>query len=488
MNSPVRRLSLVVSLLFALLLGSLTWVQFVDAKTLQDKPGNRRTLLATFSRDRGAVLVGSTPVARSVPSSDIYQYQRTYPQSRLYSHITGYYSFLYGAGGGVEGSEDALLSGSSDALFYRRVVDLVSGKRPAGASVELTINPAAQRAAESALGSQRGAVVALNPHTGAILAMVSHPSYDPGVLANHNLNASAAAWKALNADPTRPLDNRAIAGRLYPPGSVFKLVTAAAALDSGKFTESSSIPGPASLDLPQTSVNLHNDFSGSCGGGGKVTLTRALQISCNTAFGWLGLDLGAKALQDQAAKFGFGQALRVPMPVTPSVVPSQLDPPQTAQSAIGQFDVRVTPLQVAMIAAAVANGGQLMQPYLVKAVRAPDLSVISQTNPTSLGQAMSGEAAAQLARMMQAVVSDGTGTEAQINGVPVAGKTGTAQQGPGKPPHAWFTAFAPAGGSSDPKVAVAVVVEDGGKAGNEAYGGKIAAPIAKQVIEAVLGG
>jgi peptidoglycan glycosyltransferase len=484
MNSPVRRLSLVVSLLFALLLGSLTWVQFVNAKTLQDKPGNRRTLLATFSRDRGAILVGSTPVARSVPSKDDYLFQRTYPQGDLYSHITGYYSFLYGAGGGIEGSQDSLLSGSSDALFYRRMVDLVSGKRPAGASVELTINPAAQRAADQALGNQRGAVVALDPRTGAILAMVSHPTYDPAALATHNLQDSTAAWKSLNANTSRPLDNRAIAGRLYPPGSVFKLVTAAAALDSGKFTESSLIPGPASLDLPQTSVNLNNDFAGSCGGGDKVTLTRALQISCNTAFGWLGLNLGGQALREQAAKFGFGQALRVPMPVTPSVVPAQLDPPQTAQSAIGQYDVRVTPLQVAMVAAAIGNGGQVMQPHLVKAVRAPDLSVISQPGPISLGQAMTGDAAAQLTRMMQAVVNAGTGTEAQISGISVAGKTGTAQQGPGKPPHAWFTAFAPA---ANPRIAVAVVVEDGGKAGNEAYGGKIAAPIAKQVIEAVLG-
>jgi penicillin-binding protein A len=484
MNAPVRRLSLVVSLLFALLLASLTWVQFVNARTLQDKPGNRRTLLATFSRDRGAILVGSTPIARSVPSHDDYVYQRTYPQAKLYSHITGYYSFLYGAGGGIEGSEDSYLSGRSDALFYRRVVDLVSGKRPAGASVELTINPAAQRAADQALGNQRGAVVALDPRTGAILAMVSHPAYDPGLLATHDLSSSTAAWKSLNDNENRPLDNRAIAGRLYPPGSVFKLVTAAAALDSGRFNENSSIPGPAALDLPQTSVDLHNDFPSACGPGGKISLTDALKISCNTAFGWLGLQLGADALRAQAAKFGFGQALGVPMPVTPSVVPAQLDPPQTAQSAIGQYDVRVTPLQVAMVAAAVANRGQVMQPYLVQSVRAPDLSIVSQAQPKTLGQAMTGEAAAELTRMMQAVVTSGTGTAAQISGLSVAGKTGTAQQGPGKPPHAWFTAFAPA---DNPKVAVAVVVEDGGKAGNEAYGGKVAAPIAKQVIQAVLG-
>jgi peptidoglycan glycosyltransferase len=484
MNSPVRRLSLVVALLFALLLGSLTWVQFVDAKTLQDKPGNRRTLIATFSRDRGAILVGSTPIARSVPSHDQYVYQRVYPQAKLYADVTGYYSFLYGARGGVEGSEDSLLSGSSDALFYRRMVDLLSGKTPAGASVQLTINPAAQRAADDALGSQRGAVVALDPKTGAILAMVSHPSYDPSDLATHNLKDSAAAWKSLNANANRPLDNRAIAGRLYPPGSVFKLVVAAAALSSGRYNENSLIPGPAVLDLPQTTVNMHNDFDAACGPGGRTTLTHALQISCNTAFASLGMTLGAKALQGEAAKFGFGQSLSVPMPVTPSVVPAQLNAPQTAQSAIGQYDVRVTPLQVAMVAAAIANGGEVMKPNLIKEVRAPDLSVIDQPSPVSLGSAMSGDAAAQLTRMMQAVVSAGTGTQAQIPGVSVAGKTGTAQQAPGKPPHAWFTAFAPA---DNPKVAVAVVVEDGGKAGDEAYGGRIAAPIAKQVIQAVLG-
>ena len=229
-------------------------MQFVDAKTLQDKPGNRRTLLATFSRDRGAD-PGRLDADRPLGAEQRRVQVTSAPTRRaaLYSHVTGYYSFLYGAGGGIEGSEDSLLSGSSDALFYRRVVDLVTGKPPAGASVELTINPAAQRAADEALGNQRGAVVALDPQTGAILAMVSHPTYDPTTLATHNLKDSAAAWKSLNANANRPLDNRAIAGRLYPPGSVFKLVTAAAAaLSTGKYTESSQIPGPAVLDLPQT--------------------------------------------------------------------------------------------------------------------------------------------------------------------------------------------------------------------------------------------
>jgi penicillin-binding protein A len=482
-NAPIRRLSFIVALLFCALLFSTTWIQFVSAKELDSRPGNRRTLLESYSRERGAILVGGSPVATSVPSKDELKYVRTYPSGKLYSQVTGYYSFTYGAGGGLEGAEDALLSGQSDKLFYRRVVDMVTGKVPSGASLELTINPKAQQAADKALGKQRGAVVALDPRTGAILAMVSHPQYDPTTLSSHNLDAVAKAWKQLTTDPDNPMVNRAIAGNLYPPGSTFKLVTAAAALSSGKFTEESQIPGPATLDLPLTTTNLPNDDHQPCGPGNKTSLTHALEISCNTAFGWLGLELGADKLREQAAKFGFGDALRVPMQVTPSRFPAKLDAPSTAQSAIGQRDVRVTPLQMAMVSAAIANKGTVMRPYLIKDTRNSDLDVIDTTEPGELSQAISPDVAAALTRMMVTVVKSGTGTAAQIPGVTVAGKTGTAQTKPGEPPHAWFTAFAPA---DNPAVAVAVVVEDGGIAGNEAFGGKVAAPIARQVIEAVL--
>ena len=483
MNAPIRRLSLLVALLFTTLLISTTWIQFVSAKELDNRAGNRRTLLESYSRERGAILVGGSPVATSVPSKDALKFVRTYPSARLYSQVTGYYSFIYGAGGGLEGAEDALLSGQSDKLFYRRVVDLVTGKVPSGASIELTINAKAQQAADKALGRQRGAVVALDPRTGAILAMVSHPQYDPGKLSSHNLGAVERAWKSLDADPGRPSVNRAIAGDLYPPGSTFKLVTAAAALSSGKFTEESQIPGPAALDLPQTTATLPTDDHLPCGPGNKTSLTHALEISCNSAFGWLGLQLGADQLRAQAAKFGFGDALRVPMQVTPSRIPAQLDGPSTAQSAIGQRDVRVTPLQMAMVSAAIANKGTVMRPYLVLDTRRSDLDIIDKTEPGELSQAVSPDVAAALTRMMVTVVKSGTGTAAQIRGVTVAGKTGTAQTRPGKPPHAWFTAFAPA---DNPTIAVAVVVEDGGIAGNEAFGGKVAAPIARKVIEAVL--
>jgi peptidoglycan glycosyltransferase len=482
MNKPIRRLSFVVALLFCTLLLSTTWIQFVTAKSLDERPGNRRTLLESYSRERGAILVDGTPIAKSVPSKDELKYIRTYPQAKLYSQVTGYYSFTYGAGGGLEGAENSLLSGQSDKLFYRRVLDMVTGKVPSGASLELTIDPKAQKAADEALGNQRGAVVALDIKTGAILAMVSHPQYNPTPLASHNLDTVAATWKKLNADPNNPMVNRAIAGDLYPPGSTFKLITAAAALSSKKFTEESQIPGPAVLDLPLTTTNLPTDDGQPCGPGDKTTLTHALEISCNTAFGWLGLDLGADAVRSQAAKFGFGDVIKVPMRVEPSVVPP-LNKPQTAMAAIGQYEVRVTPLQMAMVSAAIANKGTVMKPYLVKDVRNSNLDIIIQNQPEQLSQAVSPDVAAALSRMMVTVVKSGTGTAAQISGIEVAGKTGTAQNVPGGAPHAWFTAFAPA---NDPRIAVAVVVEHGGNAGNEAFGGKVAAPIARQVMEAVL--
>ena len=488
MNTPIRRLSFIVALLFGALLISTTWIQFVQAKDLDNRPGNRRTLLESYSRERGTILVGGSPVAKSVAVKGDLKYVRTYPSGKLYSQVTGYYSFVFGAGGGLEGAENALLSGQADKLFYRRMVDLVSGKVPSGASLELTINPKAQQAADKALGNQRGAVVALDPRTGAILAMVSHPQYDPTTLSSHNLDAVEAAWKDLNADPGRPAVNRAIAGDLYPPGSTFKLITAAAALSSGKFTEESQIPGPATLDLPLTTTNLPNDDRRPCGPGNKTTLTHALEISCNPAVGSLGLSLGADKLRDQAAKFGFGDTLRVPMRVTPSIVPAQLNAPQTAQAAIGQYEVRVTPMQMAMVSAAIANKGIAMRPYLVKDTRNSNLDIITSAQPEQLSQAVSPDVAAALTRMMVTVVKSGTGTAAQIPGIAVAGKTGTAENGEDangkqRPPHAWFTTFAPA---DNPTIAVAVVVEDGGDAGDEAAGGKVAAPIARQVIEAVI--
>ncbi len=485
MNNPIRRLSVVVAFLFVTLLVSTTVIQFALAKSLNARPDNRRTLLSTFGRERGQILVAGKPIAESVPSDDEYKWQRTYTDGDLYGHVTGYYSFLYGAGGGLEGSENDLLSGSSDKLFYKRITDMLVGKTPQGASLELTINPAAQKAADAGLGNQRGAAVAIDPRTGAILALVSHPTYDPTVLASHDTAATTTAWKRLTTDRTQPMVDRAIAGNLYPPGSTFKLVTAAAALSSGRFTPESVLPGPAVLDLPQTDVGLPNEGHHPCSSTGTVTMIEALRISCNPAFGWLGLQIGADTLRAQAAKFGIGDPLSIPMRVTPSSVPAELNPPQLAQSAIGQFDVRMTPLQVALVSAAIGNDGVLMKPYLVKAaVVDSTLNVVDAAAPQELSQAISPQVAGELRDMMVGVVQSGTGTPAQIPGVAVAGKTGTAEHAVGANPHAWFTGFAPA---VDPKVAVAVVVEDGGNAGSEAAGGRVAGPIARDIIKAVLG-
>lgn len=482
MNAPLRRLSVVVAILFASLLVSTTWIQFVTADRLNADSRNARTLFAEYGRERGPILVSGEEVALSEPAEGPFAFLRSYPEPEVYAHLTGHYSVVYGPTG-MEAAGNDVLAGTADRLFYRRVGDLLTGEQVKGASVELTVDPAVQRAAWEALGDQRGAVVALDPQTGDVLALVSKPSYDPNRLASHDTSQVVQARTELLDDAGRPLENRATGGRLYPPGSVFKLVTAAAALSSGEYTEATVVPGPAELDLPQTDVTLPNSGGGACGSGGRVSLTDAMRISCNTAFGFLGLELGDDALREQAQQFGFGEALRIPLPVTASTVPEEMNPPQTAQAAIGQFDVRVTPLQVAMVTAAIANDGVLMQPQLVRTVQAADLDVIDEPQPQRLGEPVSAEVAAQLTRMMVSVVESGTGRAAALGGVQVAGKSGTAQQGEGRSPHAWFTAFAPV---EDPQVAVAVVVEDGGRAGDEASGGRTAAPIARQVIEAVV--
>lgn len=488
MNTPIRRLSVVIAALFCALLLASTVIQFAQARDLKAMAANKRTLLDNYARERGSILVGGREIAKSVAVNDQYAWLRTYPQGRLYSQLTGFYAYAVGNPYGLENASDDLLSGDSDTLFVRRMTDLVTGRKTAGASLELTINAKAQKAADEGLGRSRGAVVALDPKTGAILAMVSHPQYDPNPLSSHDPAKAAAAWKDLSEDPRKPYLNRAIGGNLYPPGSTFKVVTAAAALENGIVTdESSEVPGPASLDLPLTDTDLPNEDRRACGPDNRTTLIHALEISCNTAFGSLGLELGGEKLREQANRFGFGNAnLQIPMRVTASTVPAELNDPQAAQSAIGQYDVRTTPLQMAMVAAGIANEGHVMLPYLVQSVRSANLDVIETApDPQELSEAMSPETAEILTRMMVSVVDNGSGRRAAIDGVKVAGKTGTAQHDLDRPPHAWFISFAPA---DDPKVAVAVVVEESGVKGDEVGGARVAAPIAKAVMEAVIGG
>jgi len=483
-NRPLRRIALALMVLFGLLLGNLNYLQAIESKELNRKPGNSRLLLAQYDRKRGDIVVGGRPIATSRATQDELKYLRRYAQGPLYAHVTGYYSFVFGAAG-VEAAQNSILAGTDDRLFVRRMIDALSGDDPTGGIVSLTLNPRAQKAAADGLArlkGAKGAVVAIEPSTGKILAMVSAPSYDPNVLASHDAERINAAWKKLEPDPDRPLLSRAVA-RTYPPGSTFKLVTAAAALSSGQYTPQTRVPGPARLPLPDTRISLPNYDNAPCEGGDTTTIPNALRRSCNTTFAAIGLALGDAALREQAEKFGFGTRLRVPLDVATSVFPADPNKPQTAQSSIGQFDVRATPLEMAMVAAGIANRGVVMKPYLVDDILAQDLTSIERTSPEPLSTAVTPEVAAQLNAMMVEVVDKGTGRNAQINGFRVAGKTGTAQQGNDRPPHAWFVSFAPA---DDPRVAVAVVIEDGGGA-QEVSGNKLAAPIAKAVMEAVIG-
>jgi len=471
-----------VLVMFLALFVSTTVIQVVSADSLRDDGRNARTLYASYSAERGAILVGGTPVAQSQPTNDEYKFQRTYANGPLYAPVTGYFTLNQG-NTGIEGALNDYLSGTSNQQFFDQVNAILTGQSPKGASVALTIDPVVQQAAWDALGDMSGAVIAIRPKTGEILAMVSKPTFDPNTLAVHDSQKVIDTYDALLADPSGPLFNRTMSGALDPPGSTFKLVVTAAALESGKFTPDSQFPNPAELQLPQSDSIITNAGHDTCGGTPTVSIADALRLSCNIPFAQIGLAVGNRAILQQAEKFGFNKSVDVPMSSTESVYPRGLDDPQTMLSAFGQSSVRASPLQVAMVSMAIANGGTLMQPTLVDSVIAPDLSVIKKLQPTVFSQAVSQQTAATMTQMMINNVSNGAGSNARIDGVDVAGKTGTAENGEGEPYSLWFTGFAPA---NDPQVAVAVVVQNGGGIGQDGTGNTLASPIAKKVLEAVL--
>lgn len=490
MNKPIRNIAVACLVLFVALLVNVNYVQFVQADSLNAKNGNKRVINEEFSRDRGAILVDGKPVAESVKSKDEYKYQRRYPESKLYAPLTGYFSYVYGRGG-LENSQNRVLSGSDNRLFVNRVVDLVSNKQPKGGSVELTIDPLAQKTASDgleALGDgTKGAVAAINPKTGAILAMVSQPSYGPNQLASHDFAKVQKAWTKLTNDKDQPMINRTTQQTL-PPGSTFKLVTAAAALEKGvvKDIDDKVKAGSRLTFGGGITYTLPNENGGNCGGD-RITLEQALNVSCNVAFGGLALKVGQDDLAAQAAKFGFGTDPLEGLAMNPSRFTSadtKLEQPQLAQSGIGQFEVAATPLQMAMVAAGIANDGNVMKPYVVDTVRAPNLRVLDKARPSRLSEAVSSSTARKLQDMMVSTVQVGTATSAQIPGVEVGAKTGTAQSTADRPPYAWFVSYAKDG---DDEVAVAVLVESSNTARNEIAGGRLAGPIAKSVMAAVLG-
>lgn len=479
MSSSIRKIAFVLALLLVALLVNITIIQVVQAGDYRDRPGNQRILIAEYDSERGPILVGPDPVARSEETGGALRFLRVYSNGPLYAPVTGFYSLVYGATG-LERTENRILNGRSALFVVDRTEQLFAGREPKGGAVTTTIHQQAQRAAFLGMKGKRGAVVAIEPSTGRILASVQSPSFDPNILSSHDPAAIRAYYSSLEADPDKPLLNRPIVA-LNPPGSTFKLVTAAAALASGRFTPESVIPGPRTFQYTDSTKVLRNWNGQECGPDGLVTLRQALVISCNTAFAWLGQQLGDQALRDQAEAMGFNTSFQIPLRAATSLFPEELDESQTEQAAIGQFDVRATALQMAMVTSAVANNGVLMQPYLVQELRGPDLSILRTTEPIQFSEAMTPVDASQLSSMMVDVVGEGTGSNAQIPGVEVAGKTGTAQTGNDQPAVAWFVAFAPA---DSPEVAVAVVVEDAGAA--EVSGNGLAAPVAKKVIEAVL--
>ena len=485
MNPAIRKVGVGLILLLLVLVGQLTYLQIVDANNLNHNPHNVRTLLQNANRPRGDVVTADgTVVAHSVPVSDgtEFKYLREYPTAGLFSQVVGYQSFVFGATG-VEASYNSDLTGQSLRVQLHSLGDLLSGAQGTG-TVVLSLRADLQRAAQAALGAQRGSVVMLDVKTGNVLAMYSNPTFDPNPLVVHNAASAQGAFTLLNADPDHPSLARAYR-ELYPPGSSFKTITASVALEDGIANPDTTFPVRNQLTLPQTSATLQNFGGESCGG----TLTQSFTVSCNATFGQLGLQLGEQFVPGMA-KFGIGAA--PPLDDSPGAVASvgpaagsfQSNQPEFAFAGIGQGVVAVTPLQMALVAEGLANGGVIMAPHVVSEIRDANDKLVERINPSPWMTATTPQVAAAVTQMMVNVVQSGTGTAAQIPGVTVAGKTGTAQNAPNQAPHAWFVAFAPA---QAPRYAVAVLVEHGGSQGNDATGGAVAAPIAARMLRLALG-
>jgi len=481
MTPEIRRVANVILLMFLSLFVAASAMQVVNADALNNDSRNQRPVFDGYKTQRGSILVDNKPIAESVPSNNAYHFLRKYAGNQ-YSAITGFYS-LYQGRTGLENYLDSSLRGDNSGQFFEQLNALFSGNPVTGASVELSIDEKVQKVAWDALGDNKGAVIAMDPTTGRIIALVSKPGFDANLLSTHNTGDASANYKKLLTRNDAPLINRAIGGDLYAPGSVFKLVVASAAIESGKYTAQSKLPNPRTYVLPGTKTTITNSGESRCGGAKEVSIATALKLSCNIPFAELGIALGQDAIAAQAKKFGFGESVAIPMKSTASVYPEGMDAAQTGLSAFGQFDVRVSPLQMLMVSAAIANGGIEMHPYLVDQIFTSNLTLLQETKPTEIRRSISTSTSEALKNMMVMAVSSGVSSNASIPGVVVAGKTGTAENGVGEPYTLWFTGFAPA---KNPQVAIAVVVENGGGYGQGGRGNGVAAPIAKKVMQAVL--
>jgi peptidoglycan glycosyltransferase len=495
-NAPLRRVGVVVLVLFALLFANLNWVQAYKADEYRNSDYNGRVQVAEYERERGVIEAGRTALATSKPTDGELKYVRQYPFDETYAHVVGYNPVNLAATG-IEKTEDEFLAGTSDALVADRISDLWTGEKTPGGSVLLSLSKRAQETAfkemtNNRVDASKGAAVALDPKTGAVQALVSMPSFDPNPLVSHDTDAAEAAYDKLEKDPNKPLINRAL-GETYPPGSTFKVIDTAAALESG-YTKDTKIPAGSVYRAPTSGTDIRNAAASICPES-EVTLGEALTESCNTGFAQLAGALGADKIKDEAKRFGFGQTDLTcgrlngeGIPVAPSETGDIKnpdggdDPAALAQSGIGQNNVRMTPMQGAMIAATVANNGKEMRPYLVQKLLGPDRTTSHYTaSPKELnGSVISGDVAGQLRDMMVDVVKNGTGKNAQINDFVVGGKTGTAQSAPDKADHGWFIGFAmrPDG---TPVSAVAVFLQEAGPGGSAE-----AARIGGQIMRAVV--
>jgi penicillin-binding protein A len=474
-NPPIARLFVVFALLFGVLVVFTSRWTVLGADALRDNPKNQRSLLEERKIRRGLIRAGDgTILARSVRNPDD-TFSRTYPAGGLFAHAVGYSYTRFGRAG-LERSYNDELTGRTGELGS--LIDELTGADREGDDVITALDPGAQRAAIQGLAGRKGAVVALDPRTGAVKAMASVPGYDPNALPDGRLFAR------LNRDDANaPLLNRTTQSG-YPPGSTFKVVTAIAAIDSGRYQPDSTVSGRNAK--PISGVPLNN-FGGE--NFGDITLTQALTQSVNTVWAEVGEKLGKQTMKTYVDRLGFGQAAAVDLPSDERRASGEflgrrlISPTSPAvdvgRMAIGQDKLSVTPLQMAMVASAVANGGRLVRPHLVDHVEDRDGRVVDRKRPEEMSQVMSAESAAKVSEMMQNVVREGSGTAAALAGIDVAGKTGTAEVDRSCGPNqVWFIAFAPA---RDPRIAVAVTVEC-----TEGTGGVVAAPIAKAVMQEAL--
>ncbi|MGW0283648.1 penicillin-binding transpeptidase domain-containing protein [Streptomyces sp. NPDC003236] len=484
MTRYIRHACAFCVLLLTALLANAARVQVFQAGTYESNPANRRATIARYQQPRGDILVGGEPVTGSTDTGEQLRYERTYRDGPLYAPVTGHASQLYGTTF-LEDAEDGVLSGADPLLAPLPLWNDVTRGAGPGGNVVTTLDPRAQRAAYDGLHGRKGAVAAIEPATGRVLALVSTPSYDPAELSG-NSEAASSAWARLNHDPEKPMLNRAVR-QTYPPGSTFKVVTAAAALDSGVVRDPDArTRSPDPYRLPGTRTRLTNEADGCK----DASLRAAFEWSCNTVFAKLAVDVGVPGMSATAQAFGFNDTrLRVPFAVAPSTFDTRVDKAQLALASIGQYNTRATPLQMAMVAAAVANGGRLRTPYLVESTTRRGGETLTGGGMRPDRQVMRPSTAERLKELMTDVVREGTGTNAAIPGATVGGKTGTAQHGLGNAgvPYAWFVSWGQADDDLEPKVAVAVVVENASADRGEISGGGDAAPIAKDVMRAVLG-